>query len=205
MSWLQHPYAVTVARWIVAVLFIITATGKLRERRRFLQTVLSYQVLPARFAYPYAVVVPWLEGAVGILLLSGLLSKIAATISAVLLISFIIAIGINLVRGRSDLECGCFGARRHQKINITIILRNLIFLGLSIQVILFSSGYFALDGLIFKERTSRALQPPIEGLLQIAAIGVGAILLYLLVQQFITLRAYPKTPAARQVIQAQAK
>jgi uncharacterized membrane protein YphA (DoxX/SURF4 family) len=95
------------------VIFLASAISKLTARRRFIQVVLAYEVLPDRLAHLFAFLTPWVEGTVGLMLALGLITKVVAVLSGLLLISFTVAIGINLARGRTDLECGCFGTRHH--------------------------------------------------------------------------------------------
>ncbi|MCS6910890.1 MAG: DoxX family membrane protein [Anaerolineales bacterium] len=84
--------------------------------------------LQARVNHParrFAVVLPWLELALGLMLVLGVGTRVAAALSALLLFTFIFAVGINLRRGRKDLNCGCGGARHSQKIGGRLIARNL--------------------------------------------------------------------------------
>jgi len=133
---LPHPDLLVLARWLLAAIFLASAFGKLRDRRAFIAIVLDYQVLPRRWARRFAVVLPWLELALGLLLLLGIGTRIAAALTGLLLLSFVLAIGLNLWRGRKDLNCGCAGARQPQKINGGLILRNALLLLLSAQVML---------------------------------------------------------------------
>jgi hypothetical protein len=73
--------------------------------------------------------------------------NLAAGISGLLLLSFSVAMGVNLRRGRKDLNCGCSGARQPQKISGRLILRNAILLLLSIPVMLWGHDSPALQSL----------------------------------------------------------
>ena len=135
-DWLQHPYLTTTARWVLAFVFLASALGKLRDRRAFAAIVLDYRVLPRPWARAFAVVLPWLEVAAGLMLLAGLGTKIGAALSGVLLLSFTLAVGVNLLRGRKNLDCECAGKHRRQKISGKIVVRNLALSALSFQVVL---------------------------------------------------------------------
>jgi uncharacterized membrane protein YphA (DoxX/SURF4 family) len=141
-------------------------------------------VLPKHFAHLYALLVPWGELVVGLMLVLGLSTRIAAILGSLLLSSFITAVSINLARGRTKLDCGCFGHNR-QKISGTILIRNGMLLLISFQVALFANGYIAIDGLLFGRRQPDTITPPVEGLLFIAFISAGLFALYLLAKQFI--------------------
>lgn len=134
--WLQHPYLLIASAWLLAAIFLFSAFGKLRDRRAFVSIVLDYHILPKHWARRFAAVLPWLEMAVGLMLLLGLSTRIAAALSGLLLLTFIVAMGVNLRRGRKDLNCGCAGVRHHRKISGKLILRNTLLVLLSAQVML---------------------------------------------------------------------
>jgi uncharacterized membrane protein YphA (DoxX/SURF4 family) len=143
---LLHPSLIILVRWLLAFIFLASALGKLRDRRGFISIVLDYQVLPKRWARRFAIALPWLEMALGLMLLLGLGTRIAAMLSGLLLLTFIGAMGVNLRRGRKDLNCGCAGARQHQKISGRLILRNAILLLLSLQIMLWGQDSPAVQG-----------------------------------------------------------
>jgi uncharacterized membrane protein YphA (DoxX/SURF4 family) len=123
-------------RWLLAVIFLRSSFGKLRDRQGFISIVLDYYLLPSQWAHRFALILPWAELAIGLLLLFGLGVKVAAGLSALLLLAFIIAIGLNLARGRKDLKCGCAGARRSRTISGKLLARNVALLWLAVLVML---------------------------------------------------------------------
>ncbi|MDG3008684.1 DoxX family membrane protein [Rhodococcus sp. D2-41] len=70
--------------------------------------VRAYQILPESLVHPVALGLPALELALGLLLLIGLGTRVAATISGVVLLGLIAAIASSWARGLS-IDCGCFG------------------------------------------------------------------------------------------------
>lgn len=144
--WLQHPYLLVLARWLLAAVFLTSALGKLRDRRAFAAIVLDYRILPRRWARRFAIVLPWLELALGLMLLLGLGTKVAAALSALLLLTFIIAMGVNLRRGRTDLSCGCGGARHAQKIGRRLIVRNLGLILLALPLVVWGQDHLLVAG-----------------------------------------------------------
>jgi len=109
----------------LAFVFIFSAVSKLRDLHAFRVAVLDYRLLPVQLAPPFGQALPWLELLLGLMLLLGIGAWLAALGSILLLSSFIIAMGINLLRGRKDLNCGCGGARHSQKVSGRLIVRNL--------------------------------------------------------------------------------
>lgn len=134
LAWIQHPWLLSLCRWLLAAVFSISALRKQSNRRGFVVIVQRYEVLPGRWARYYATALPWIELAVGVMLLVGLGTKLAAALSGVLLLSFIVAVGINLLRGRQHLSCGCSGARHERKISGRILVRNSLLLMLALQI-----------------------------------------------------------------------
>jgi hypothetical protein len=111
----------------------------------FVSITLDYQVLPILWARRFAIALPWLELSIGLLLIVGLGTRVAAGLSIMLLLIFVGAIGLNLLRGHRNLDCGCSGARHQQKISGKLLLRNSCLLLLSFQVALWGPGVLALD------------------------------------------------------------
>lgn len=89
--------------------FIAAALPKLRHPKGFLLTVLEYRILGDGASRLYALVVPPFELLAALLLFAGVAVRPTALLLSLLLLSFLVAIGVNLARGR-DLDCGCFGS-----------------------------------------------------------------------------------------------
>lgn len=104
-------------------IFLFSAVPKLRRPRGFVLTVLEYRVLPSRLSYFYGWLLPSVELFIALLLLSGVAIRLAGALTALLLLSFIIAVSINLARGRS-LDCGCFGKKAKRKIGKGLLLQD---------------------------------------------------------------------------------
>lgn len=105
----SHPALHLVSRLVLASVFLLSARGKLRAPRRFVQIVIAYRILPLPLGRLYGRLLPWLEGALGLWLLLGVAARCAGTLAGLLLLSFFAAVALNLLRGRKQLECGCFG------------------------------------------------------------------------------------------------
>lgn len=145
LAWFQYDYLLTASRLSLAFIFLSSAVNKFQNMPGFISMVLDYQVLPILWARKFAVVLPWLEISIGLLLVLGLSTQIAAGLSIMLLFSFIFAMGVNLLHGRSDLDCGCGGTRHKQKISIRLLLRNIFLLFLASYVMLSGPDILALD------------------------------------------------------------
>ena len=107
----RHPafrVLVVVLRLIVGGVLLWAGLAKISEPTLFAQTVRAYEILPIPFIHPFAVFMPWVEVITGLFLIAGVWQHSAALITLLLLLSFLVAIGVNLYRG-ADLSCGCFG------------------------------------------------------------------------------------------------
>lgn len=70
--------------------------------------VRSYEMLPNSIANLLGLVLPFLEIAIGVLLILGALTKVMAVLGGFTMVIFIIAISQAWARGL-NIDCGCFG------------------------------------------------------------------------------------------------
>lgn len=105
-----------VVQLALGLVFMLSATGKLRDPKGFAHGVTDYQILPASLAYPVSILIIGLEGWLAIAHLTGWLLATAVPLACVTLASFALAVGVNLGRGRS-LPCYCFGDRGGETIS----------------------------------------------------------------------------------------
>lgn len=54
IEFLAHPYAVVLARWLLAGIFLVAGISKLLDREGSVEAVKSYQIVPQRFARWFA-------------------------------------------------------------------------------------------------------------------------------------------------------
>jgi hypothetical protein len=108
----------TMARTMLALVFLQGFAVKLGDPARLAGTIADYRLLPAGLARPAAWLLLAAEAAAGALLLAAcaapaapvaapVAAAIAAAIAAVLLALFVAAMAINLCRGRRHISCGC--------------------------------------------------------------------------------------------------
>jgi uncharacterized membrane protein YphA (DoxX/SURF4 family) len=98
----------TVARLGLAAVFLVSGTLKALDPDTTYVAVRAYDVLPKAGVALVAGVLPWLEIALGLLLLAGIAIRVVATVSAVLLLVFVAGVTQAWARGLS-IDCGCFG------------------------------------------------------------------------------------------------
>lgn len=134
----MQPYLLALMRFALSIIFVASAISKLRNQPAFVAIVLNYRVLPKHWGRRFALTLPWVELVLGLSLLFGVFTQPTAVLSGLSLLSFTVAVGINLLRGRKDLDCGCGGAKRSQKISGRIILRNVALIMLAVPLMLWA-------------------------------------------------------------------
>lgn len=142
-----------IARLALAGIFIAAGFIKLREPFLFEMGVDSYQLLPPWGVILVARTLPWLEVALGLLLLIGWKLRYVASFTAVLLTGFIGAMAITYSRG-IEANCGCFGAG--EKISPLTLARDSSFLVLAVFLAVYS-------WIQYRKSKASALPAPPEG------------------------------------------
>jgi uncharacterized membrane protein YphA (DoxX/SURF4 family) len=91
----------------LGVIFIAAALPKIVDPPSFAHMIYNYKLVPGPLLNAMALTMPWLELLCGLALVLGIWKEAARGLIALLLVSFIIAIGINLLRSNA-IDCGCF-------------------------------------------------------------------------------------------------
>lgn len=95
------------ARVLVGATLLYAGLQKIQAPFAFFESVLSYRVASAPWSLVAAVVIPWLEVVLGVLLIGGAARGAALLLAAALLLSFVGAQIAVMVENRS-VACGCF-------------------------------------------------------------------------------------------------
>jgi uncharacterized membrane protein YphA (DoxX/SURF4 family) len=119
---------VLVLSFLLGGTFLVSAWPKLRHPKGFILTVLEYRILPPRLSKIYGTYIPTLEFAIALFALTGIMLRFVAIIMSFLLSSFMVAIGVNLKRGR-NLDCNCFGTLKKRPIGKTLLIQDSMLLG----------------------------------------------------------------------------
>jgi len=92
---------------VLGLIFLFAAWGKISDPATFAQAIYRYDIAPVWVANLAAVLLPWVELAAGLCLVTGVWQRPAALLIGALLVFFIILLAITWARG-IDLDCGCF-------------------------------------------------------------------------------------------------
>jgi len=132
----MDPLLELTVAWALAVLFAASTAHKLAALAEWPGVVRNYRLLPEALTATFA----------GALLVAGALTaaallwpptrRIGACAAAAQLIVFAAAIAINLRRGRTSIDCGCFGSRLRQGISAWMVARNLALASLALSMLL---------------------------------------------------------------------
>ena len=114
-------------RAAMALILLQGAYDKLRDLPVFEASVDLYALLPASLVAPFSRAYPLAELAAAL----GLLFAPAwgAALAALVIGLASLGVAVNVLRGRTDLECGC-GGERHPHLSWSLVGRNGLLLGL---------------------------------------------------------------------------
>lgn len=143
------PWATTAARLVLAGVLIVAGGLKIGTPALSVQSVKAYELLPDSIATVVGHVLPILEIVIGVLLVVGLLTRVMAVASALLMLAFVIGIASAWARGLR-IDCGCFGsggqlAAGEDPQYLWEIVRDVGLMAAAAWVVWFPPGRLALD------------------------------------------------------------
>lgn len=100
-------------RVALAIIFIYASWDKILHPKDFAAVVRDYRILPDILVNIPAIILPWLELMLGVLLLMGRLREGTLLLVNALLITFWVTLVVNYFRG-IDVGCGCFSTTREE-------------------------------------------------------------------------------------------
>jgi Methylamine utilisation protein MauE len=116
------PVIATIVQYALAWLYLSAAVHKLRDISDFRGVITTYRVVPEVLVGAVAWLVVGIEAAIGF----GVLFRqpIAFAGAAMVLFGYAAVIGLNLLRGRRFIDCGCGGAA--QPLSVGLVVRNVV-------------------------------------------------------------------------------
>lgn len=96
------------ARLILGITYLVAGVLKARELEATRMDTRAFQILSYDLANIWGTFMPFLEILLGVLLIAGLMTRMTAVLSGLLMIAFIIGISSVWARG-IVIQCGCFG------------------------------------------------------------------------------------------------
>ena len=143
-----------VFRIIIGGIFLISGLAKISDPIRFILTLREFRLFPEIIVPFAAIYLPWLEFILGLFILLGILYRTSSLILACLNLSFTLAILSLIIRG-IEVDCGCFGLladmlKLPDMADMKAVIRNLIFIGISIYIFRTEKTAISLEGYIRK-------------------------------------------------------
>jgi len=96
-----------IIRVILGFLFIYASLDKIIYPSKFAEVIYNYRLLPVEFVNICAILVPWIEVFIGVMLLIGIWVDASAFMLSGITFVFIFLIISAIFRGL-NIECGCF-------------------------------------------------------------------------------------------------
>jgi uncharacterized membrane protein YphA (DoxX/SURF4 family) len=96
------------ARLLLAGVWLVAGGTKVSDLQGSVRAVHAYDLLPYEVSKVVGAALPFVEIAIGLLLVAGFAIRIAAAASAALLVAFVGGIAAAWARGLR-IDCGCFG------------------------------------------------------------------------------------------------
>ncbi|WP_179803419.1 MauE/DoxX family redox-associated membrane protein [Micromonospora purpureochromogenes] len=145
-----RPWIGLAARLGLATVWLVAGAAKVGDLAASGRAVNAYQLLPYDVATVVGAALPFVELALGAILLVGLATRLAAGVSAALLVVFVAGIASAWSRGLA-IDCGCFGsggqlAAGQAPSYLPEILRDLGFLALAGFLLIWPRTPVSVDG-----------------------------------------------------------
>jgi uncharacterized membrane protein YphA (DoxX/SURF4 family) len=103
-----RPWLGTAARLTLGVVWLVAGASKVGDLAASGRAVAAYRLFPYDVAAFLGAALPFVEIAIGVLLVLGLATRFSAVVSGVLLLAYIAGIASAWARGLR-IDCGCFG------------------------------------------------------------------------------------------------
>ncbi|MBN1336702.1 MAG: DoxX family membrane protein [Deltaproteobacteria bacterium] len=109
LDWNGHGWIALGLRLYLGVVFLLACWHKILHPASFALDVATYQILPLELVNLQALVLPWVELFVALMLVLGLRTRAAVLLVNAMMVMFMVALAIALARGL-DMGCGCFAS-----------------------------------------------------------------------------------------------
>lgn len=183
IDFFTSPLFLLFARLCLGGVFLLSSTGKLLDKEGTSANMSRYPFLSVPMRRLIARVFPYIELVVGVALILGVFTRLAAVVSVGLYVVFTGLIVYDLARGQ-DTSCHCFGKFSDDKLTPMAVVRNLALMALSVLLAAAFDGWLAFDaminqstngslGLLANSASSARLEEAIPiVLLAVATVGV---------------------------------
>jgi uncharacterized membrane protein YphA (DoxX/SURF4 family) len=136
--------AIALARVLLGALLVWAGGAKIGHATALASAIAGFRLLPPDLIAPLAVILPYFEVLLGLYLIAGLFTRVAAWIAAV---QFLIYAGVIASAVLRDIpaNCGCFGPGDAAVADWPHVALDLALAALAALIALRAPGAFALD------------------------------------------------------------
>jgi uncharacterized membrane protein YphA (DoxX/SURF4 family) len=128
----------------LGLVFLAAGALKVGHTEEFASEIAGFQLLPHALIAPLALLLPFLELMIGVYLVLGLVTRVAAWFAAAEMAVFSGAIASAVMRGIST-SCGCFGPSDKSTTSWPEVGRDAGFALMAVIIACFAPGALALD------------------------------------------------------------
>ncbi|MDP8255092.1 MAG: MauE/DoxX family redox-associated membrane protein [Candidatus Alcyoniella australis] len=144
-DWRGHAWIALPLRLLLGGVFLAACWYKIAHPDEFALSIATYGIVPLWLINIFAVVLPWVELATGLLIVLGLRTRAAALLVSAMLLMFSVALVIALAKGL-DTGCGCFAsAQAGETITPLTVVRDAALLLPALYVLAFDRRPLGLD------------------------------------------------------------
>lgn len=121
---IDNPILILVIRTFIGILFVFYGVAKIADPSHFANEIGNYGMTPDFITHLMALILPWAEMFVGVLLLFGIYQNENGLLATLMLIMFTFGVVYAFASGL-DINCGCSGGNAQQKVGWLKIFENL--------------------------------------------------------------------------------
>lgn len=121
---LDNPILILILRTFIGILFIFYGVAKIADPAQFANEIGNYGMTPDFITQLMALIIPWAEMIIGVLLLFGIYQRENGLLATGLMILFTFAVIFAFASGL-DISCGCSGSNASQKVGWLKIFENI--------------------------------------------------------------------------------
>ena len=134
-------------RLALGIVFLMSAIPKIAAPRQFAGDVQQYNILPRPIGSAFAYLLPYVELAASLLLVTGTYPRWAALVVAGLLISFMIAVGLAMA-SKLNVNCNCFGLLYRERVGWSTQIRDGVLLAMALFIVAADTGELSLANML---------------------------------------------------------
>jgi uncharacterized membrane protein YphA (DoxX/SURF4 family) len=152
LDWRGHAWIALPLRVYLGVVFLMACWFKIADPASFALDVATYQILPLPLINLQALILPWIELAAGLMLITGLWTRPAALLVTSMMVMFIVALSLALFQGL-EMGCGCFASEGGEDpISWRTLVRDGLWLAMASYVLVLDRRPLGLDRVFHRRR-----------------------------------------------------